>query len=85
MGYFSNGSEGLDYQAQYCDRCVHWSDEYGCPCWQAHETWNYDECNNKASLLHRMIPRTKDGLGNGPCFAFLPNDMLTVSGGQKGA
>jgi hypothetical protein len=23
MGYFSNGTEGMDYEAQYCDKCVH--------------------------------------------------------------
>jgi len=68
MGYFSNCSEGLDYRERYCERCVHWSDEYGCPCWDAQGLWNYDECNNPDSLLHKMIPR--EGCANGQCFAF---------------
>lgn len=23
MGYFSNGTEGMDYYARWCERCVH--------------------------------------------------------------
>ena len=68
MGYFANGTEGERYQQRYCFRCVHWSDEYGCPCFLAHELWNYVECNKPDSILQRMIPQ-KD-VGNGPCFAF---------------
>jgi len=28
MGYFSNGSEGMDYEVEYCNRC-YWGDK---PC-----------------------------------------------------
>ena len=36
MGYFSNGTEGYEYQAKYCDRCKNWRDTKkaggpGCP------------------------------------------------------
>lgn len=37
MGYFSNGTEGLVYQEQYCYRCVYWDDDVGCPIWFLHE------------------------------------------------
>ena len=69
MGYFSNGTEGDIYQSEYCDRCVHMNEEHGCPCWSAHEEWNYDECNKKDSILHKMIPRL--GVTNGPCYFFV--------------
>ena len=56
MGCFSNGTEGMMYEAEYCNNCVHLHPEYGCPCLEAHSIWNYDECNNKDSILHKMIP-----------------------------
>ena len=76
MGYFSNGSEGMDYQRRYCDRCEHDHPEFGCPIWHAHLEWNYEECNNDDSILHKMIPRT-DG-GNGEC-----TFMVGKNGGSK--
>ncbi len=70
MAYFSNGTEGMTYQDQYCWQCGHWSDERGCPVWSAHELWNQDEGNKPDSILHKMIPRA--GVGNGQCFCFNP-------------
>ena len=73
MGSFSNGSEGDQYEEQYCHKCVHWiSSDIGCPVWMAHELWNYDECNKPDSILHKMIPLTKDGLFNEQCTFFRP-------------
>jgi len=74
MGYFSNGTAGMDYAARYCDKCQHQGppDGPGCSVWLAHELYNYDECNNKNSILHILIPRTKDGLGNEQCTMFRP-------------
>lgn len=40
MGYFSNGTEGADYEEKYCNHCVHQLEDYGCPCWNAHYFWN---------------------------------------------
>ena len=74
MGYFSNGSEGMEYTAHYCDRCVHFSEEYGCPVWAAHELWNYDECNKPDSILHKLIPLSDDGLDNKQCTFFRETD-----------
>lgn len=71
MGYFSNGCEGADYEEQYCSRCVHYrEDDSGCPVFLAHLLHNYDECNNENSILHLLIPRKKDGLGNEQCAMF---------------
>jgi len=82
MGYFPNGTEGMLYQERYCDRCVHCSEEHGCPVMLAHELWNYEECNNAQSVLHRMIPRTDDDLDNGQCFAFQPKKTTSENGDQ---
>jgi hypothetical protein len=68
MGYFSNGMEGLCYEATYCDKCVH--QEAGCAVWLAHLVANYDECNKADSVLHVLIPRDADG-NNGKCAMFL--------------
>lgn len=66
MGYFSNGTEGMIYEAQWCDKCVH---QKGCAVWNAHMLRNYDECNKEDSILHMLIPRTKGG--NGKCTMFI--------------
>jgi hypothetical protein len=73
MGYFSNGSEGMMYQEHYCDRCVHDKDQ-SCPIWAAHLLFNYDECNKPESVLHMLIPRSKDKLENEQCLLFIERD-----------
>ena len=69
MGYFSNSSEGEDYHDRYCYKCVHMLEDCGCPCDIAHVMWNYDECNNDDSILHKMIPRDEKGR-NQKCIFF---------------
>lgn len=69
MGYFSNGTEAMMYQDQWCSRCKHDKDG-ACPVWAMHLLYNYDECNKKDSLLHKMIPQSEDGLGNDTCNFF---------------
>jgi hypothetical protein len=69
MGYFSNGTEGESYQADYCSRCV--VHERGCAVWFLHMMHNYEECNKEASFLHVLIPRSKDKLGNERCTMFV--------------
>lgn len=49
MGYFSNGSEGLDYQHNWCRRCVHRDDDKAeryCPILALHYDWNYESCED---------------------------------------
>jgi len=74
MGYFSNGSEGMSYESKYCDNCVHNHEEYGCPVLTMHTAYNYEECNNEESALHKwMIPRNENGF-NGQCYHFAQFD-----------
>ena len=68
MGYFPNGTAGMDYEAKYCEQCVH--QEPGCAVWLAHMLRNYDEANNDDSILHMLIPL--DGVQNKQCRMFHP-------------
>jgi len=73
MGYFPNGTAGEMYEAEYCDRCVHQKpDDGGCAVFLAHLLHNYEECNKPDSILHLLIPLSKDGLGNEQCEMFHP-------------
>ncbi len=72
MGYFPNGSAGMDYEYEYCDHCIHQDGpdgNSGCAVWLAHMLHNYKECNNENSILHLLIPRK--GLGNDRCTMFV--------------
>ena len=71
MGYFPNGTSGMDYEERYCNRCVH---QNGCAIWEAHMLRNYDECNNEGSILHMLIPRR--GTSNGKCKMFIAHTDL---------
>lgn len=70
MGCFSNGTEDSQYQDRWCSKCHHWIETHGCPCWSAHELWGNGECNKPESVLHKMIPRSEDGLSNKACLFF---------------
>ncbi len=75
MGYFSNGAEGLDYEQEYCERCIHQNGpdgEGGCDVWAIHHHRNYADCNDKDSILHMLIPRSEDGMDNERCRMFWP-------------
>ena len=77
MGYFPNGCAGEDYEARFCNRCVHQDPEgEGCAVWLAHMLHNYNQANNDASILDELIPRTKDGLGNEKCKMFAASSRL---------
>lgn len=74
MGYFSNGTEGMMYEEQYCSECIHGQgndvdDGEACPVWMLHFQHNYDEGNKPDSILHVLIP-FKDGR-NGECRMFV--------------
>jgi hypothetical protein len=73
VGYFSNGSEGMDYEATYCDKCVHGAvhGDGTCQVWLLHLMHNYRDCNNDDSMLHQLIPRSKDGCDNEQCRMFV--------------
>lgn len=71
MGYFPNGTSGGFYEEEFCSKCVHQKlDDGGCAVWHAHMMHNYKECNNEESILHMLIPRNKDDVGNKKCLMF---------------
>lgn len=75
MGYFSNGTEGMDYECRTCEGCVHQKrDGGGCMVWLAHLEMNYKqhEIPEVKRVLDLLIPREKDGLGNKECRMFHP-------------
>lgn len=67
MGYFSNGSEGADYEERVCTGCAHNKPDELCPVMSAHMLYNYEHCNDPTSILHMLIPLSKSGLGNEVC------------------
>lgn len=77
MGYFSNGTEGDIYEAQYCARCVHENKSDGCPVMLAHVLHNYRDCNKEDSILHILIPRTDNGF-NAQCAMFIERKVAHV-------
>jgi hypothetical protein len=75
MGYFSSGTEGMDYQEQFCFHCANWRDRgdgcgEGCAIWDTHLMHNGE--TEKVSVLNDLIPR--DGIYNGECALFLRRD-----------
>jgi len=68
MGYFSNGSEGMDYEHNYCSKC-YWGDK-ACMIWLAHLEYQGD---GHDKILDLFIPRAKDGLSNEICTMFMSN------------
>jgi len=79
MGYFSNGTQGRDYEAAYCEKRVNYRDNgsgsLGCPIMDAHAFANYDqhspEEKNLKLVLSLLIPRDNKG-DNEECAMFLP-------------
>lgn len=82
MGYFANGTEGMLYEEQWCQRCVHCDDLWDidedeeltkepCAVWMAHLLFSYKEANNPESILDILIPHSDDGLGNEQCRLFI--------------
>ena len=74
MGYFSNGTEGEIYEAEYCEKCIHYGDEeQGCPIWGAHLCYNYsDEDTDARNILDMLIPQKE--IGNGQCEMFIEKE-----------
>lgn len=80
MGYFSNGTQAMDYESRYCAKCVNYRDNgsgsLGCPIMDAHAFANYDQLRdgegNLKTVLSILIPRDKSGIGNEECSMFLP-------------
>ncbi len=80
MAYFANGTEGDSYMEQFCENCINWRDGRGgfgdgCPVWDIHLMYSYEECNNKEGnakkMLDHLIPMTKDNIWANECRMFL--------------
>lgn len=75
MAYFSNSTDGMNYEERWCCRCVHGQDpeESMCPVWFAHMLWNYDNRADGeiAGVLDAMIPTREDGFPD-KCNMFVP-------------
>lgn len=77
MGYFSNGSEGMDFEETWCRQCVHDSDKVPCPIMGLHRDWNYEQIvdgkcqGDKAKALSAFIPR--HGAFNLSCVMWFPS------------
>lgn len=74
MGYFPNQTANDCYTAQYCAHCAHNPDDPDapmCAVMLAHMLKNYDDCNDDDSILHILIPRSEDGVGNEACTMFM--------------
>ena len=75
MGYFSNGTQGMDYEARYCARCRHFKpDDGGCPIWMAHHLHNYSSNEDVKQILDLLIPRTESKLDNEQCALYVDDD-----------
>ena len=75
MGYFPNGTAGMMYEEKWCSRCIHYDN---CAVLNAHFLRNYEECNNEKSILHLLIPLSKDGLYNEKCLMFHTGDAEEI-------
>ena len=98
MAYFSNGTEGMIYNETYCVRCQNWGRDSlskktevdGCPIWDAHMAFAYEECNsnsNAKKILDALIPMVdhtaSDGISYhiaGECSMFFPKPGQEIPG-----
>lgn len=69
MGYFSNSTEGMFYQEEYCEKCEHGRGD-NCPVWSLHLLYSYKLCNTPDNFLDDLIPRNHDGCYNEKCKMF---------------
>lgn len=100
MAYFPNGTSGMIYQSEYCENCWNWRDLNddrgpGCPIWDWHMLWNYDQIASKtdtqkrkvqakvykASLEH-FILTGEDGFPK-QCLMFLAKNEVDIPGQLK--
>ena len=61
MGYWSSGTEWRDWEARWCDRCIHGADAEGggCPVRLLHDQHSYDEqchCIEPGGAECRCLP-----------------------------
>ena len=79
MAYFSNVTEGEDYQRHWCDKCVH-DLNLNCPVWLAHLVYNNEQ--PAQSILDMLIPRGTNGIHNARCALFHPATPVEIGEAQ---
>lgn len=82
MGYFSNGSEGRDFQETFCRYCVNNGDEVsdeGCTVWDLHTLYNSDQCKSGLVQIGKYVQV------HGPTLAAVLGQLIlrTAKHGQK--
>jgi hypothetical protein len=91
MGYFSNGTSGDMFEAEWCNRCAHENDEMCCPVMLAHILYAYELCNEDAAknpgkhVLDMLIARAEPAVeqsGKQKCAMFLSADRLVRNRGE---
>jgi hypothetical protein len=72
MGYFANSDEGMAYESEWCERCVH-SGPNAKPCavWGAHLLYAYGADGKTKDVLDLLIPPAASGIGNKKCEMFV--------------
>lgn len=86
MAYFSNGTEGDRYQAEYCRHCMFWvgddlkiGSDVGCPIWQVHELYVGDaDWQPTLDMLIPMVPKVINGIAHsfpGECVGFFRREQ----------
>ena len=74
MAYFSNGSEGSDYEEKYCAGCCNGGQDNMCPVWHAHFLYAYASAGDpRREVLDLLIPM--DGTFAGKCAMYITVEM----------
>jgi hypothetical protein len=80
MAYFSNSTDAMNYETQYCSKCVHATgpDGDGCAVMMAHLLYTDFEYDKYKSVLDELIPRSKDRR-NEKCLMFYAKEVARSS------
>lgn len=62
------------YEEDHCEKCLH---QDGCAVWDAHLLYSYRDCNDEDSILHMLIPRDPEDIGNLQCRMFVDKGLLS--------
>lgn len=85
MGVFSSGTEGMDYQLNYCEDCANfkgYGDPDGCPVWQLHELFMGVRCKEGDGLVPLFSGAKNGDRWHGPTAkAFLDSLIPTTADG----
>ena len=75
MAYFPNGTAGECYCEEYCYKCRFYDDEEGCPIFNIHLAYNYEDDKRIKDILNTLIPMNNNGLYPAQCPFFIEVSM----------